>query len=83
MTCAKQSSCAMGAKKADFANVSGDLELVRPLPQPVTLTAKLQRNPQLARWTYAGSAPRARVQMRSKKNEIKIRETIESVMCRC
>jgi cobalt-zinc-cadmium efflux system outer membrane protein len=40
-----------GAKKATFASVSGNLEQLRPIPSLESLKAKLQANPELARWT--------------------------------
>ena len=40
-----------GAKKATFPSVSGNLEQLRPIPSLETLKAKLQANPELAKWT--------------------------------
>jgi cobalt-zinc-cadmium efflux system outer membrane protein len=40
-----------GAKKATFPSVTGDLEQLRPIPSLESLKAKLQANPELARWT--------------------------------
>jgi outer membrane protein, heavy metal efflux system len=40
-----------GAKKATFTSVSGNLDQLRPIPSLGSLNAKLQRNPDLARWT--------------------------------
>jgi outer membrane protein, heavy metal efflux system len=40
-----------GAKKATFASVSGNLEQLRPIPSLESLKAKLQANPELAKWT--------------------------------
>ena len=40
-----------GAKKATFASVAGDLEQLRPIPSLESLNAKLQSNPELAKWT--------------------------------
>lgn len=40
-----------GAKKATFASASGNLEQLRPIPSLESLKAKLQANPELARWT--------------------------------
>lgn len=40
-----------GEKKASFSNVIGNLEQVREPPPLESLNAKLQRNPNLARWT--------------------------------
>lgn len=40
-----------GDKKASFPNVIGNLEQVREPPPLESLNAKLQRNPNLARWT--------------------------------
>ncbi len=39
-----------GAKKATFARVSGNLEQLRPIPSLESLKAKLQANPELAKW---------------------------------
>jgi outer membrane protein, heavy metal efflux system len=39
-----------GAKKAMFANVLGNLEQLRPIPSLESLKAKLQANPELAKW---------------------------------
>ena len=40
-----------GAKKATFPSVVGDLEQLRPIPSLESLKAKLQSNPELAKWT--------------------------------
>ncbi len=40
-----------GAKKATFPSVTGDLEQLRPIPSLESLKAKLQANPELAKWT--------------------------------
>jgi outer membrane protein, heavy metal efflux system len=40
-----------GAKKAMFPSVTGNLEQLRPIPSLESLKAKLQANPELARWT--------------------------------
>ena len=40
-----------GAKKATFPSVSGNLEQLRPIPSLESLKAKLQANPELAKWT--------------------------------
>jgi cobalt-zinc-cadmium efflux system outer membrane protein len=40
-----------GAKKATFPSVTGDLEQLRSIPSLEALKAKLQANPELARWT--------------------------------
>jgi cobalt-zinc-cadmium efflux system outer membrane protein len=40
-----------GVKKATCASVSGNLEQLRPIPSLESLKAKLQANPELARWT--------------------------------
>jgi outer membrane protein, heavy metal efflux system len=39
-----------GAKTATFASVSGNLEQLRPIPSLESLKAKLQANPELAKW---------------------------------
>ena len=39
-----------GAKKATFASVSGNLEQLRAIPSLESLKAKLQANPELAKW---------------------------------
>jgi cobalt-zinc-cadmium efflux system outer membrane protein len=40
-----------GAKKATFPSVTGNLDQLRPIPSLQTLKAKLQKNPDLIRWT--------------------------------
>jgi cobalt-zinc-cadmium efflux system outer membrane protein len=40
-----------GAKKATFPSVTADLEQLRPIPSLEFLQAKLQANPELAKWT--------------------------------
>jgi cobalt-zinc-cadmium efflux system outer membrane protein len=40
-----------GAKKATFSSVSGNLEQLRSVPSLESLKAKLQTNPELAKWT--------------------------------
>jgi cobalt-zinc-cadmium efflux system outer membrane protein len=40
-----------GAKKAAFPSVTGNLDQLRPIPSFESLKAKLQQNPDLARWT--------------------------------
>ena len=40
-----------GAKKATFPSVTGNLDQLRPIPSLESLKAKLQKNPDLARWT--------------------------------
>ena len=40
-----------GAKKATFPSVTGDLEQLRPIPSLESLKAKLEANPELAKWT--------------------------------
>ena len=40
-----------GAKKATFPSVTGNLDQLRPIPSLETLKAKLQKNPDLIRWT--------------------------------
>ena len=40
-----------GAKQATFPSVSGNLEQLRPIPSLESLKAKLQSNPELAKWT--------------------------------
>ena len=40
-----------GAREPDFTSVGGELAQLRPLPSIGHLKARLQRNPQLARWT--------------------------------
>ena len=40
-----------GAKTATFVSVSGNLEQLRPIPSLESLKAKLQANPELAKWT--------------------------------
>lgn len=40
-----------GAKKATFVSASGNLEQLRPIPSLESLKAKLQANPELAKWT--------------------------------
>ena len=40
-----------GAKKATFPSVSGNLEQLRQIPSLESLKAKLQANPELAKWT--------------------------------
>ena len=40
-----------GAKKATFPSVTGNLDQLRPIPSLESLNAKLQKNPDLARWT--------------------------------
>jgi cobalt-zinc-cadmium efflux system outer membrane protein len=39
-----------GAKKATFPSVSGNLEQLRPIPSLESLKAKLEANPELAKW---------------------------------
>jgi cobalt-zinc-cadmium efflux system outer membrane protein len=39
-----------GTKTATFASVSGNLEQLRPIPSLESLKAKLQANPELAKW---------------------------------
>jgi cobalt-zinc-cadmium efflux system outer membrane protein len=43
-------SAQWGAKTATFASVSGNLEQLRPIPSLESLKAKLQANPELAKW---------------------------------
>jgi outer membrane protein, heavy metal efflux system len=40
-----------GVKKAMFPSVTGNLDQLRPIPSLESLKAKLQKNPDLARWT--------------------------------
>jgi cobalt-zinc-cadmium efflux system outer membrane protein len=40
-----------GAKKATFPSVTGNLDQLRPIPSLESLKAKLQKNPDLRRWT--------------------------------
>ena len=40
-----------GAKMATFPSVTGDMEQLRPIPSLESLKAKLQTNPELAKWT--------------------------------
>lgn len=40
-----------GAKKATFPSVTGNLDQLRPIPSLESLKAKLQKNPDLTRWT--------------------------------
>ena len=40
-----------GAKRATFPNVTGNLDQLRPIPSLESLKTKLEKNPDLARWT--------------------------------
>jgi outer membrane protein, heavy metal efflux system len=40
-----------GAKEATFPSVTGNLDQLRPIPSLESLKAKLQKNPDLTRWT--------------------------------
>jgi outer membrane protein, heavy metal efflux system len=40
-----------GAKRATFPSVTGNLDQLRPIPSLESLKAKLEKNPDLARWT--------------------------------
>jgi outer membrane protein, heavy metal efflux system len=40
-----------GAEKATFPNVTGNLDKLRPIPSLESLKGRLQKNPDLVRWT--------------------------------